>query len=191
MPRFLKPGLFLVCLLPLVAMVWLAVSDRLGPDPGEALMHISGEWSARILILTLLVSPLRQWTGRSWWLSVRRMLGLYAFFYACLHLLVFLQLFIGWSWTRVGEELLERPYITAGFAAWFIMLPLAITSTRGMQRRLARNWRRLHWGIYPVAVAVSLHILWQARSDIGEALVYAIAFGGLLGWRIYRRFSRA
>ena len=149
-------------------------------------MRETGEWALRILALTLVVSPLRQWTGWPLVMKLRRMLGLYAFFYGCVHLLAFLQFFVGWSVAPLVEELAERPYITVGFAAWCLMLPLAATSTRGMQRRLGRNWRRLHRLIYPAAVFACLHLLWQARSDIGEASAYIAVFAGLLGWRVYR-----
>ena len=135
------------------------------------------------LIATLLVTPLRQWFGWSALLRYRRMLGLYAFFYATIHLLLFLHFYLGWVPARVLEEFVERPYITVGMGAFLLMLPLAITSTRAMQRRLRRNWQRLHRAIYPVAVLVSLHYLWQARSDIGEALAYSLIFALLLGVR--------
>ena len=148
-------------------------------------MRETGEWALRILALTLLVTPLRRLTGWSWVMKLRRMFGLYAFFYGCVHLLAFLQFLVGWSLPPLLEELVERPYITMGFAAWCLMLPLAVTSTRGMQRRLGRNWRRLHRSIYPAAVLACLHLLWQARSDIGEALVYIAMFACLLGWRFY------
>jgi sulfoxide reductase heme-binding subunit YedZ len=153
-------------------------------------MHITGEWSLRLLALTLLVSPLRKWSGWAPWMKLRRMLGLYAFFYACLHLLTFLQLFIGWTPARIWEELAERPYITAGFAAWLMLLPLALTSTKRIQRRMRRRWLQLHRLIYSTAVAACLHLLWQARSDIGEALVYIAIFALLLGWRLRRYLQR-
>jgi sulfoxide reductase heme-binding subunit YedZ len=118
------------------------------------------------------------------------MLGLYAFFYACVHFLTFLQFYIGWIPGSLVEELAERPYITLGFAAWVLMLLLAATSTRGMQRRLRANWQRLHRLVYPAAVLGCLHLLWQARSDIGEALIYLIIFAALLVWRVRRRGLR-
>ena len=177
---------FALCLVPLLSMVLGVVRDRLGPDPADTLMHISGEWSIRFLILALLMSPLRHWTGSSYWVRLRRMLGLFAFFYACLHLLVFLQYFIGWTAARALEELVERPYITAGFAAFLIMLPLAVTSTRAMQRRLGRRWTLLHRGVYASAVMACLHLIWQARGDIGEALIYSLVILLLLVWRFKR-----
>jgi sulfoxide reductase heme-binding subunit YedZ len=193
MERALRVGVFIACLLPFAWLSYAVVANTLGPDPAEAIMHITGEWSLRILALTLLISPLRQWTGWAHWLKLRRMLGLYAFFYACVHLMSFLQFFVGWTPAGVWEELAERPYITMGFAAWLLMLPLAITSTRGMQRRLRRRWQQLHRLVYPVAVFACLHLLWQARSDIGEALVYIMLFALLLAWRLrrYRLKSRA
>ena len=189
MERSLKISVFVFCLLPLCWIVYAASTGKLGPDPAEVLTHVTGEWALRILVLTLLVSPLRKWTGWSILLKLRRMLGLYAFFYACLHLLVFLQFYIGWQPAAMGEELLERPYIAAGFAALVLMLPLAVTSTRKMQRRLGRNWRRLHRFVYPAAVLACVHLLWQARSDLGEALVYILLFGVLLGWRVRSRLG--
>ena len=146
----------------------------------------TGEWAARLLILTLLVSPLRNWTRWAGVLRLRRMLGLFCFFYACIHLTLFAQFYLGWDAARLLEELIERPYITVGFGAWLIMLPLAITSNRAMQRRLRKNWQRLHFGVYPAAILVSLHFVWQSRSDFGEALIYSSIFALLLAWRLIR-----
>ena len=187
MERVIRGGVFTLALLPFIWVFYAAATGGLGPDPAEALMHVTGEWSLRLLALTLLVSPLRAWTGWSLLLKLRRMLGLYAFFYGCIHLLSFLQFYVGWTPAGLLEELAERPYITMGFMAWLLMLPLAITSTRGMQRRLRRNWLRLHRLVYPAAILACLHLLWQARSDIGEALFYIGIFVVLLGWRLRRR----
>ncbi len=185
MERVVRSGAFVLCFLPFAWLVYAVFENSLGPDPAEAVMRETGEWALRILALTLLVTPLRRLTGWPWVMKLRRMFGLYAFFYSCVHLLAFLQFFVGWSLPPLLQELVERPYITMGFAAWCLMLPLAVTSTRGMQRRLGRNWRRLHRSIYPAAVLACLHLLWQARSDIGEALVYIAIFACLLGWRFY------
>ena len=179
-----KPIIFLACLGPLLWLVYAAASGGLGPDPAEVIMHVSGEWSLRILAMTLGVALLRQLLGKSWPLKLRRMLGLFAFFYACLHLTSFAHFYIGWTPALLWEELVERPYITVGFLAWLLMLPLAITSTRGMQRRLKRNWVRLHKLVYPAAVLACVHLVWQIRSDAAEAMVYALIFAILLAWRI-------
>ena len=185
-----RVGLFLLCLVPFAYLLYGAVSGALGPDPAEEIMHVTGEWAMRILILTLLMSPLREWRGWRFPLKVRRMLGLFAFFYACVHLVSFFQFFTGWGLERLLEELVERPYVTVGFGAWLLMLPLALTSTRKMQRRLGRNWRRLHRLVYPSALLVCLHIIWLSRSDIGSALVHSSLILALLAWRIRPLFER-
>lgn len=190
MERLVRAGVFALCLLPFTWLVYNAAIAGLGPDPGESIMHITGEWALRLLLLSLLVSPLRQWSGWPVVFKLRRMLGLYVFFYACIHLLSFCHFYIGWTGAALIEELVERPYITVGFAAWLLLLPLAVTSTRGMQRRLRRNWRRLHRLVYVVAALACCHILWQARSDIGEPLVYILLFTVLLGWRVKRFTAR-
>lgn len=188
--RAVKPAVFSLCLLPFALLVYAAGSDGLGPDPAESIMHVTGEWALRILLLALLISPLKKWTGRPALIKLRRMLGLYAFFYACVHLLAFGHFYVGWTPALIVEELAERPYITMGFAAWLLMVPMALTSTNAMQRRLRRNWARLQRAVYPVAVLACLHLIWQARSDIGEALVYSAVVFLLLSWRISRRLRQ-
>lgn len=187
MPRI---GAFVLCLLPFLWLVFAAASNQLGPDPAKTVMLFTGKWSLRMLAMTLFVSPLRAWTGLSQLIMLRRMLGLYAFFYACIHFLAFLQLYIGWVPSALAKELAERPYITLGFSAWMLLLPLAISSTRAMQRRLRGNWQRLHRLVYPAAVLACLHLLWQARSDVGDALIYLTVFAALLLWRVRRRFQK-
>ncbi len=188
--RIARVGLWLLCLVPFVVLVYALVQAQLGPDPAERIMHVTGEWALRFLLCTLLISPLRLWTGWAFLMKLRRMLGLYSFFYACVHLLCFAHFFLGWTWVILVEELLERPYITAGFSAWLLMLPLALTSTRAMQRRLRKNWGRLHRAIYIAALCASVHLIWQSRSDIGEALLYSVIIFALLAWRVWRYFKR-
>jgi sulfoxide reductase heme-binding subunit YedZ len=190
MERTVRIGVFTLCLLPAAWILYAASIGQLGPDPAKTLMLFTGEWSLRMLALTLLVSPLRAWTSWSWIIKLRRMLGLFAFFYGCVHFFAFLQFYIGWDTAALSKELAERPYITLGFSALILMLPLAVTSTRSMQRRLRGNWQRLHRLVYPAAVLACLHLLWQVRSDVGEALLYIVLFAALLGWRIRRRGLR-
>lgn len=190
MERLTRCAVFVLCLLPLLWILYAANVALLGPDPAEALMLFTGEWSLRLLASTLLISPLRVWMGWPQLIKLRRMLGLYTFFYACLHFLIFLQFYIGWAPAALAEELLERPYIALGFIAWMLLFLLAMTSTRGMQRRLRENWQRLHRLVYPAAVLACLHLLWQARSDVGEALVYLAVFAALLLWRVRRHIRK-
>jgi len=186
MARGIRIAAFTVCVAPLAWLLYAAAAGQLGPDPVKALMLFTGEWALRMLALALLASPLQKWTSWSFPIQLRRMLGLFAFFYACVHFFSFLQFYINWSIVDLSTELAERPYITVGFAAWLMMLPLAATSTRSMQRRLRGNWRRLHRLVYAAAVLACLHLLWQARSDVGAALAYLLVFAGLLGWRVWR-----
>ncbi len=182
--RALKPVVFLLCLLPFGWLVCAAGTNALGPDPAESIMHSTGEWALRILLVTLAVSPVRKLWGWRWPMTLRRMLGLFAFFYATVHLASFGHFYIGWTPSILLEELVERPYITLGALAWVLMLPLAVTSTRKMQRRLKRNWRRLHRAVYPAAMLACLHLLWQARSDLGEPILYSVLLFLLLIWRL-------
>lgn len=189
MRQMIKPAVFLLCLLPMAWLVYAAFTGALGPDPAERITHVSGEWTIRLLAITLLMSPLRQWTGSNQPVRLRRMLGLYTFFYATVHLLSFAQFYVGWTPAVLVEELAERPYITVGFLAWLLMLPMAITSNRAMQRSLGRNWKRLQRLVYAAAVLACLHLIWLTRSDIGQALFYSALFAGLLLWRLKGRFS--
>lgn len=190
MARSLKPVVFVLGLVPLAWVIYAAGVGRLGPDPVKSLMLFTGEWALRMLLLTLVVSPLQRWTHWSWPMKLRRMLGLFAFFYGCIHFAAFLQFYLGWDFAGLSEELAERPFITLGFSAWLLMLPLAATSTRNMQRRLRGNWQRLHRLVYPAAVLACLHLLWQARSDVGEALAYLLIFATLLAWRFRRYWQK-
>lgn len=187
MRKLFKAVAFVACLLPMGLLLLGAFTAGLGPDPAKTIMLSTGEWALRFLLLTLTVSPLRRITGWQWPMRQRRMLGLYVFFYACVHLVAFFQFYVGWSWNRALEEVAERPYITVGALAWVLLLPLALTSTRAMQRRLGRNWRRLHRLVYPALVLASVHLAWQVRSDYGEALLYCGLAALLLGYRSWPR----
>ena len=174
-----------------VRQVWTEADiDALGPDPVAAIEHELGLWALRLLLLTLAITPLRQLSGQIVLLRFRRMLGLYAFAYASLHLAAYLALDLRGWWTLVFEEIVKRPYITVGFAAWLLLVPLAATSTRGWMRRLGRNWGRLHRAVYVVAALAVLHFWWIVKSDYREPLLYAAILAALLGWRLWKRLSR-
>lgn len=170
--------------------VWKTGSDALGADPVAEIEHRTGLWALRFLLITLAITPLRQLTGQPDLIRFRRMLGLYAFFYACLHLAAYLGLDLRGYWTQIFEEIVKRPYITVGFAAWLLLVPLAITSTKGWIKRLGRNWARLHKLVYVICVLVILHFWWLVKSDIREPLLYASILALLLGWRGWKWFSR-
>ncbi len=185
--------LFLLCLLPMLLLLWDAVQQQLGANPVEALLLRSGDWSIRLLLITLAISPLRKMTGWGWLLRFRRMLGLYAFFYTLLHFTIYLGLDRGLSWMEIRVDILERPYITLGFAAFLILLALAATSTKSMMRRLGKHWAALHqWG-YAAGLFGVIHYLWLVKADYREPLFYAVIFLILMLFRagkIKKRLQR-
>ena len=180
-----KPLVFCVSLLPLAWLCWLAWQDRLGANPVETLSHRTGDWSLRFLLLTLAVTPLRRLTGWNGPIRFRRMLGLFAFFYVCLHFGVYLIFDQFFDWAGIVEDVAKRPYITVGFAGWLLLVPLAVTSTNGMMKRLGRNWQRLHRSVYLIGALGVLHYLWLVKTDITEPLLYGGLLGLLLGYRLW------
>ena len=182
--RWRKAVVFVLCLLPLCWAVVSAVTGKLGPDPGKELVLFSGVWGLRFLLLVLLVSTLKRWTGFGEVLCYRRMLGLYAFFYASIHLSAVFTYLLGWSAQIFLEEFSERPYMALGILAWFIMLPLAVTSSNWMVRLLKKRWRQLHRLVYVAGVLACAHFIWLVRSDYAEALIYSALLTLLLVERI-------
>ncbi len=170
--------------------VWQTGNDALGADPVAEIEHRLGLWALRLLMATLAITPLRQLTGQAVLVRFRRMLGLYAFFYACLHFSAYLVLDLRGYWTLIFEEIAKRPYITVGFSAWLLLLPLALTSTRGWIRRLGRRWGQLHRLVYAAGVLAVLHHLWLVKSDLREPLIYAGILAALLGLRLWWRLRR-
>ncbi|NUO77871.1 MAG: protein-methionine-sulfoxide reductase heme-binding subunit MsrQ [Lysobacter sp.] len=188
-----KTLVHLLALTPAAILAWqiraefLTGDGGLGADPVAEIEHRLGLWALRLLLLTLAITPLRQLSGQPVLLRFRRLLGLYAFFYASLHLAAYLVLDLRGYWTQIFEEILKRPYITVGFLAWLLLVPLAITSTQAMMRRLGRLWGRLHQLIYAIAVLAVLHFWWLVKSDIREPLLYAAILTLLLGWRAWKK----
>jgi len=179
----LKTAVFLACLLPLARLVWLAMEDGLGPNPVEFVTHDTGAWGLRLLWLTLAMTPLRMASGWSGFVRLRRMLGLFSFFYVGLHLLVWLWLDRELDWAGMLVDIAKRPYITVGFTAFLLMLPLAITSNRWSMQRLGRRWKRLHQLVYTIAVLGVLHFLWLVKADVREPILYGILLVVLLAFR--------
>ncbi|WP_290594455.1 protein-methionine-sulfoxide reductase heme-binding subunit MsrQ [Arenimonas sp. SCN 70-307] len=172
-----------MALWPLAILVLGIANDTLGADPVARITHDTGTWALRLLLLGLALTPLRRFSGQAWPIRFRRLVGLYAFFYACLHLATWLVLDLGGYWTQVFDDLAKRPYITLGFSAWLLLVPLALTSTRGWMRRLGRRWGQLHKLVYAAAVLAVLHYLWLVKADLREPLVYAAILALLLGLR--------
>jgi len=175
---------FLVCLIPFVLLLLKVLQNDLGPDPAKELALETGEWSIRFLLLALAMTPLRHLSGRMEFAQRRRMVGLFALFYASVHFLVWVIFLLGLRWGAILEEVVERPYITIGFSSFMILIVLGATSPRVMVRKLGKNWRRLHRLVYVAGVLAIIHLVWIVRTDLSEALLYGAILAGLLGWRL-------
>jgi len=190
-----KAVLWVVCLVPALSLGIAALTDGLGANPIEEITHRTGWWALFLLTVTLSITPLRRVAGKPGWVRYRRLVGLFAFFYATLHFLTYLVLdqFFGWSY--IIEDIAERPFITLGFATWLLLVALAVTSTTGWIRRLRKNWQRLHRLIYPAALAGGVHFLWKVKADTREPIVFLAVIIALLLVRAWapwkRRASRA
>jgi sulfoxide reductase heme-binding subunit YedZ len=190
----LKPAAFALCLIPLGQLAYRAYADDLGANPIETITRFTGSWALIILLASLAVTPLRRLTGWNELVKYRRMLGLFAFFYALLHFSTFLVLDHFFDFARIAKDIIKRPYVTAGFAGFVLMIPLAITSTSGMIRRLGKRWQQLHRLVYVVAIAGVIHFYWLVKSDIRRPAQYGAVLLLLLGYRlvvIWRKPSAA
>lgn len=180
-----KPIIFVASLVPFALLVWDGVANNLGANPVEAIRLYTGDWTLRFLLITLAVTPLRRITGWNAMLRLRRMLGLFAFFYACLHFVSYIWLDQFFALDAIIEDVLDRPYITVGVASFLLLIPLAVTSTNGMVRRLgAKRWQRLHRLVYIIGIGGVIHFLWLVKSDISQPVIYGAVLALLLGYRV-------
>lgn len=187
--RPLRAVLFLGALAPFLVLLFDAFTDGLGADPVKSITHRTGWWTLALLLVTLSITPIRRITGLNRLIQQRRMLGLFAFFYATLHFLTYVVLDQTLDLSYVGEDIAKRPYITVGFTAWLLLIPLAATSTKGWIRRLGKRWTRLHRLVYLVAVLGTIHFYWQVKKDVREPLIFAGILAVLLGFRLIPRRS--
>ena len=181
---YAKPIIFLLSLLPLLALVWRAFAGDLGANPVETITRDTGDWALRFLLITLAITPIRVWTGNTAIARFRRMLGLYCFFYAFCHFLIWFVADHSLNLGDMIEDIVDRPYITLGFSSFVILIPLAVTSNQAMIRRLGKRWKSLHKMVYPVAILTSLHFIWQVKADYREAGIYALIAVALLLQRV-------
>ncbi len=189
----IKVAAHILSLLPLGYLIIAALLQELGADPQEVLLHELGIISLWFLLASLAVTPARIILGTPSIVRYRRMLGLYFFFYLSCHLLVYCWFFLGWDFSWLSEEVVERPYITVGFLAWLLAVPLTITSNRYMQKALKHRWLILHRMVYLIAVLGLAHFIWQSKADLNRPLFYSLVFAALMIMRIwskYRRFLR-
>ena len=189
--KWIKAAVFALCLVPLALLVWKGLKHGLGANPIEYITRSTGWWTLTFLLITLTVTPLRRVAGWNWLLRLRRMLGLYAFFYACLHFTTYIWLDQFFDLASIGKDIVKRPFITVGFTAFVLLLPLAATSTNAMVKRLgSRRWQLLHRLVYAIGICGVLHFWWLVKKDIREPLIFAALLAALLGARLIWRARR-
>lgn len=182
---WIKSFVFVVCLIPLIRLVLLGLQDSLTANPVEFIERSTGFWTLFILLATLCLTPIRLISGRAWQIQLRRMLGLFMFFYACLHLTCYVWLDFSFDWADITKDIAKHPRILVGFAAFVLTIPLAITSNNAMMKRLRQRWKQLHQLVYFIAILGVVHFWWLVKKDIREPLLYACILALLLGIRIY------
>lgn len=181
----IKAFVFLVCLIPLARLFWLGFTDDLSANPVEFVERSTGFWGLFILLCTLALTPIKLITGRVWQIQLRRMLGLFMFFYACLHITTYVWLDYSFDWADITKDIIKHPYVLVGFSAFILTIPLAVTSNNAMVRRLRERWKKLHQLVYLIAILGVIHFWWLVKKDIREPLLYAVILAVLLAIRLY------
>lgn len=188
--KWTKVFVFLLCLAPLAILLWRGFHNDLTLNPVEYVEHRTGDWILRFLCITLAITPARKILRLPQLIRYRRMMGLFAFFYACLHFSTWLGVDRYFAWSQIVDDIGKRPFITVGFTAFVLMIPLAVTSTAGWIRRLGgKRWQTLHRAIYVSAICGVIHFYWQVKSDVRKPLEYAVIVAVLLAWRIWAWFA--
>jgi sulfoxide reductase heme-binding subunit YedZ len=183
---WLKISVFLLALIPFFKLGIAGYLDNLGANPIEKITHLTGYWTLSFLLITLTVTPLRRLTGWLWLMRLRRMLGLFAFFYGCLHFSTYLVLDQFFDWDNILKDIIKRPYITVGFAAFVLLIPLAITSNNRIIKLIGgKQWRLLHRIIYPIAIGGVVHYWWLVKKDITQPLIFSLLLSILLAVRLF------
>lgn len=186
--KYIKALVWLLALLPLARLFWLGFNDDLGANPIEFVEHSTGTWTLVFLLVTLSMTPIRLLTGQVWQIQLRRVLGLFMFFYACLHLTTYVWLDFVFMWDELLIDVTKHPRILVGFAAFLLTIPLAATSNSYMIKRLKTNWKKLHQLVYVIAILAVVHFLMLVKKDLTEPIYYAIALLLLFGIRLYYKY---
>ena len=184
MTKYFKPGVFVLSTIPFVLIVYKIFYNKLGPEPVKEITHFTGEWTLIFICLTLAMSPLKRFTNFNFWIKIRRMLGLFVFFYASLHLLTYVGIDYRFSLQPIFDDVVKKKYIFVGFAAWILLIPLTITSSQKMMFLLKQNWKKLHRLIYVIAILGSLHFIWLSKTIYFKPLIYFVLITVLLVLRI-------
>ena len=186
---YIKSVVWLLALIPLVRLIWLGFNDNLGANPVEFIEHSTGTWALVFLLVTLSMTPIRLLTGQVWQIQLRRVLGLFMFFYACLHITTYVWLDFAFLWDELLIDVTKHPRILVGFAAFLLTIPLAATSNSYMIKRLKTNWKKLHQLVYLIAILGVVHFWMLVKKDLTEPIYYAVALAILLLIRIYYKYQ--
>ncbi len=189
--KLVKVIAHVLCLLPLVRLIFCYYTNDLTANPVEFITHSTGTWTLAILLISLAITPLRKIKKLNWLISLRRMIGLYSFFYAVLHFLTYLVFDLNFNFSGVAKDIAKRPFITIGFAAFVLLIPLAITSNKFSIRKLTgRRWNQLHWLVYPAAILGVVHFYWLVKSDVRQPVLYGVILIALFGVRLVGKFLK-
>jgi len=190
MKKYLKPGVFLLSLIPFLIIIYKIFFNQLGPEPVKEITHHTGEWTLIFIIITLAMSPLKKITKLNIWISFRRMLGLFVFFYATIHLMTYIVIDYRFNWQQIYDDVLKKKYVFIGFSAWLLLIPLAATSSQKMTKLLKQNWKKLHRLIYVIAIFGALHYIWLSKTIFFKPLIFAIIILILLMFRLnFRKYN--
>ena len=184
MIKYFKPSIFILSTIPFLIIIYKIFFNKLGPEPVKEITHFTGEWTLIFICLTLAMSPLKKLTNLNFWVKVRRMLGLFVFFYASLHLLTYVGIDYRFSWQPIIDDVVKKKYIFVGFAAWLLLIPLTLTSSQKMMLLLKQNWKKLHRLIYVIAILGSLHFIWLSKTIYFKPLIYFVIITILLFLRV-------
>ena len=184
MIKYFKPSIFILSIIQFLLITYKIFFNKLGPEPVKEITHFTGEWTLIFICLTLSMSPLKKLTNLNYWVKIRRMLGLFVFFYASLHLLTYIGIDYRFSWQPIFDDVVKKKYIFVGFAAWVLLIPLTITSSQKMMLLLKQNWKKLHKLIYVIAILGSLHFIWLSKTIYFKPLFYFVLITVLLAIRI-------
>ena len=184
MEKYFKPSIFILSLIPFLIIVYKINFNQLGPEPVKEITHHTGEWTLIFICLTLSMSPLKRFTSLAVWVKFRRMLGLFVFFYATIHLLTYIGLDYRFDWQPILNDVLKKKFIFIGFSAWLLLIPLAATSSQKMINLLKQNWKKLHKIVYIIAIFGALHYIWLSKTIFFKPLIYTVIISALLLARI-------
>jgi len=191
MIKYGKSIVFLAALLPCIRLAWLGAHDGLGANPVEFIIRSLGTWALIFLLISLSITPIRQLSGASWPMHFRRMLGLFVYFYACLHMLSYAGLDLWFDWAAISGDIVKHPYVLVGLTALLMLTPLAITSNQVMMKRMGRHWKSLHRSVYLISIFAILHYWWLVKKDFREPLLYTVILIGLFAIRLIHNYRKA